>query len=56
MKSKNEFEIDGEVETLSVRKVSNGYVITVESESESKEVVCSKRIHVLKAIKELFKE
>lgn len=45
-----------EIVEIKVRKVSNGYVVEFLSDSESKEVVCLKRRHVLNVIKEVFTE
>lgn len=44
------------VENVEVRKVSNGYVVRVTTESEEKEVVFTKQIHVIKYLKEVFRE
>lgn len=49
-------EVVGEVEQITLRKVKNGYVIGVTTESEDYEVICSKRVHVIKILKEIFSE
>lgn len=54
---KREVELENaEIEHITVKKVKNGYVVGVTTEAEEFEMICSKRVHVLKLIKELFKE
>jgi hypothetical protein len=48
--------INGEIERVSIHKAKNGYVVSVTTEAEEYDMVCVKRIHVVKLIKELFKE
>ncbi len=47
---------DDAVENVEVRKVNNGYVVRVVTESEDKELVFHKQIHVIKYLKEVFRE
>lgn len=56
--SKKIEELDGDVlvENISIRRVKNGYVVEVVTESESYEMICNKRVHVLKMVKDIFKE
>lgn len=47
---------DDAVENVEVRKVNNGYVVRVTTESEEKELVFMKQVHVIKYLKEVFRE
>lgn len=44
------------IELVEIKKVSNGYVVRVITESEEKELVFHKQLHVMKLLKEVFRD